>query len=78
MAHPASTNVVKVEIIGGCHQASIETSLTGKADVPVALDICDAAALVGYVDGVSSITVTAVDGTELAAGLKDSPCIGEP
>ena len=70
-------NPVKVKIIGGCHQASLETSFT-KADVITALHLCDAAAQVGYVDGVSSITVTGADGHELAAGLVGTDCIGEP
>jgi hypothetical protein len=66
-----------VTIIGGCHQATIATTL-GDADVSKALDICDAAAAVGYTGGVSSISVTSASGKELAIGLSTAPCIGEP
>ena len=76
-AHVGGSSIVEIKIIGGCHQASIATSLA-PTDVTKGLAICDAAAEVGYTDGVSSITVDAQDGKELAAGLKDSSCIGEP
>ena len=75
--HLNRPDVVAVTIIGGCHQASIATSLAA-TDVKAGLAICDSAAEVGYTDGVSSITVDAVDGKELAIGLKDASCIGEP
>lgn len=75
--HVASAAISGVTIIGGCHQASIATSLAA-TDVKAGLAICDSAAEVGYTDGVSSITVDAVDGKELAIGLKDASCIGEP
>jgi hypothetical protein len=75
--HLARADVVSVTIIGGCHQASIETSLAA-TDVTGGLAICDGAAEVAYTDGVSSISVSAKDGKELAIGIKDSPCIGEP
>jgi hypothetical protein len=70
-------NPFTVKIIGGCHEADIETQLT-KADAIIALHLCDKAAEVGYEDGVSSITVTGADGHELAAGVLGTDCIGEP
>jgi hypothetical protein len=75
--HLARADVVSVTIIGGCHQASIATSLAA-TEVAGGLAICDGAAEVAYTDGVSSISVSAADGKELAIGLKDAPCIGEP
>jgi hypothetical protein len=66
-----------VSIIGGCHEASIDTSLApGMASVSAALTICDAAAKVAYAQGLLSVTVSGTDGHELAAGLRDSQCIG--
>jgi len=75
--HLNRPDVVAVTIIGGCHQASITTTLA-PADVTAGLAICDSAAAVGYTGGISSITVDAANGKELSAGLKDAPCIGEP
>ncbi len=76
-AHLARADVVEVKVIGGCHQASIATTLA-PTDVKSGLDICDAAAAVGYTGGISSITVDAVNAKELAAGLQGASCIGEP
>ena len=61
---------------GGCHDATIVTTLT---DVTKALAICDAAAKIGYPAGdISSITVTGANGKELSIGVKGQECIGEP
>jgi hypothetical protein len=75
--HVDRPEVLAVTIIGGCHQAAIATSLDS-GDATTGLAICDSAAEVAYVDGISSITVSAANNKELAAGLKDAPCIGEP
>ena len=71
------TDISEIRIIGGCHMAFIATTLAA-TDVKGALAICDKAAEVAYTDGVSSITVAASDAKELAIGLKDAQCIGEP
>jgi hypothetical protein len=69
-----SDAVKKIQVIGGCHEVSIETSLgpDAKADGE---KLCDAAAKVAYDDQISSITVSGADGHELAAGIKGMPCI---
>lgn len=73
----ALPGVTKVQIIGGCHQASIETSLApGIASFTAALAICDAAAKAAYDNGLSSVSVDGSDGHELAAGINGAPCIG--
>ncbi len=76
-AHLARADVVEVTIIGGCHQANITTTLA-PTDITAGLAICDAAAEVGYTGVLSSITVEAANGKELAAGLENLTCIGEP
>jgi hypothetical protein len=62
---------------GGCHDATIVTSL-GPSDSAKGLAICDSAAEVAYTGDTSSITVLAANNKELAIGIKDQPCIGEP
>jgi hypothetical protein len=76
-AKETATAVTKIEIIGGCSMVNITTSLADDA-VSAALDICDQAAEVAYVGKVSSVSVESRAGKELAAGIKGSPCIGEP
>lgn len=69
-----SSAVTKIQIIGGCSQVSIETSLapTAKAD---GVKICDEAAKVAYTGDVVSISVGGSDGHELSAGFKGNGCI---
>jgi hypothetical protein len=69
-----SSAVTKIQVIGGCSQVSIETSLppTAKAD---GVKICDEAAKVAYTGDVVSISVGGSDGHELSAGFKGNGCI---
>jgi len=68
--------IVSISSEGGCHDATIVTTLTDSA---LGLAICDAAAEVAYVAGdISSITVTGANNKELSIGIKGAPCIGEP
>jgi hypothetical protein len=75
--HLARPDVVSVTTEGGCHDATIVTSL-GPSDSVKGLAICDSAAEVAYAGDISSITVLAANNKELAIGIKDQPCIGEP
>ncbi len=76
--HLASrTDIVSVTTEGGCHDATIVTSL-GPTDSTAGLAICDSAAEVAYTGDISSITVLAASTKELAIGIKGQPCIGEP
>jgi len=71
--------VTKVDTIAACHEVDIQTNLPGgvlgSPSATKGTEICDAAAMVAYQGDVSSITVTATDGHELAAGLSTAPCI---
>lgn len=75
--HLTQPAVVSVTTDGGCHDATIATSL-GASDSATGLAICDSAAEVAYTGDISSITVLAADNKELAIGIKGAPCIGEP
>ncbi len=74
---PADTAATTGTGEGGCHDATIVTSL-GPDDSAIGLAICDSAAEVAYAGDISSITVTAADTKELAVGIKGQPCIAEP
>ncbi len=71
--------VTKVQTIAACHEVDIQTNLPsgvlGSPSATTGAQICEAAATVAYQGDVSSITVSATDGHEIAAGLKSSPCI---
>jgi hypothetical protein len=73
------TEVTKVHMIAACHEVDIRTNLSsgvlGSPSATKGTDICEAAAKAAYQDDVSSITVTAADGHEIAAGLKSADCI---
>ncbi len=75
--HLTQPDVVSVTTEGGCHDATIVTSLE-PSDAAKGLAICDSAAEVAYTGDISSITVTAANNKELAIGIKGQPCIGEP
>ena len=75
--HLIQPGVVSVTTEGGCHDATIVTSL-GASESATGLAICDSAAEVAYTGDISSITVLAADSKELAIGIKGAPCIGEP
>ena len=70
-------DVVSVTTDGGCHDATIVTTL-GPSDVTAAVAICDAASVVAYAGDLSSVTVLAANNKELSIGIKGSSCIGEP
>jgi hypothetical protein len=75
--HLARADVVSVTTEGGCHDATIVTSLD-PGDSATGLAICDSAAKVAYAGDISSITVLAANNKELAIGIKGQECIGEP
>jgi hypothetical protein len=75
--HLARPDVVSVTTEGGCHDATIVTSLA-PGDSATGLAICDSAAEVAYAGDISSITVLAANNKELAIGIKGQECIGEP
>ena len=75
--HLARPDVVSVTTEGGCHDATIVTSL-GPTDSATGLAICESAADVAYAGDISSITVLAANTKELAIGIKGQSCIGEP
>jgi hypothetical protein len=72
----ATAAITEITLDGGCHELNIATSLGD--DVTAALAICDAAAAFVYTGKISSIRVESATSRELAIGLKDSQCIGEP
>jgi hypothetical protein len=72
----ATAAITQITLDGGCHELNIATSLGD--DVTAALAICDAAAAFVYTGKISSIRVESSTSQELAIGLKDSQCIGEP
>jgi hypothetical protein len=69
-----SSAVTKIQVIGGCTEVSIETSLapTAKDD---GVKICDEAAKVAYTGNVMAVSVDGSDGHELSAGIKGAPCV---
>jgi hypothetical protein len=68
--------IISITNEGGCHDATIVTSLT---DPTKGLAICKAAEAVAYAAGdISSITVTGANDKELSIGIKGQSCIGEP
>jgi hypothetical protein len=68
--------IISITNEGGCHDATIVTSLT---DSTKGLAICQAAEAVAYTAGdVSSITVTGANDKELSIGIKGQSCVGEP
>jgi hypothetical protein len=72
--------VTGVQMIGGCGQVSVETSLPpgsiGTSSATTAAAICTAVSRVAYGGSVYGVSVDGQDGHELAAGVKDHPdCI---
>ena len=68
--------IISITNEGGCHDATIVTSLTEQTK---GLAICKAAEAVAYAAGdISSITVTGANDKELSIGIKGQSCIGEP
>ena len=73
-----SADVTGIKVIGGC-MVSVATSLQpGAAGASAALALCDRAAEAAYAAGAKSISFDSIAKHELAAGIKGSPCIGEP
>lgn len=78
-ATAAGGYVTGVQVIGGCTQVSLKTSLERGADgAAAATGICEIAAAAAYEKGVGAVSVESADGKELAIGIKGSPCIGQP
>lgn len=75
--HLARPDVVSVTTEGGCRDALIVTTLDA-SDWQTGLAICESAEETAYAGDIYSITVLAADETELAIGIKDASCIGEP
>lgn len=75
--HLARPDVVSVTTEGGCRDALIVTTLDA-SDWQTGLAICESAEETAYAGDLLSITVLAADETELAIGIKDASCIGEP
>jgi hypothetical protein len=72
------SHITRVNVIGGCTQLSVETTLTSGAG-GTAIKICEALIKVAYVGNVSSVSVDGSDRHELAAGEKGiDGCIGQP
>jgi len=71
--------VVDVQMIAGCSEVDIATSLApgvlGSPSASTAVTICTAAAAVAYQGAVSSITLDATDHSEVATGIKGQDCI---
>jgi hypothetical protein len=72
-------DVVGVQMIAGCTEVDIATSLApgvlGSPSAEEAVKICAAAAAVAYQGAVSSITLDATDHSEVATGIKGQDCI---
>ncbi len=75
--HLARPDVVSVTTEGGCRDALIITTLDA-SDWQTGLAICESAEETAYAGDIYSITVLAADETELAIGIKEASCIGEP
>jgi hypothetical protein len=74
----SSTDVTDIKVIGGC-MVSVSTGLqAGSAGAGAAQDLCDQAADAAYAAGAKSLSINSITKTELAIGIKGSPCIGEP
>lgn len=72
--------VTGVQVIGGCGEISVATTLPpgslGTPSATRATAICAAVSKVAYVGSIYGVTVVGQDGHELAAGIKDQPdCI---
>jgi len=73
----AGGTVTDVKVIGQCTTVSVSTTLTPDADgSQVAKALCTTAGAEAYGKGITSVSIDAADGTELAIGIKDAPCIG--
>ncbi|WP_216916516.1 hypothetical protein [Nocardia noduli] len=70
--------VADVSIVGQCTTVAIRTALPDDSSgAETARRICTAAATVAYSGEVTGISVTGVDGSELAVGIDGAPCIGD-
>ena len=76
-AQVTAPEIISVTTEGGCHDATIVTSLAA-SETAKALEICDAAAVIAYAGDLSSVTVSGAGDKEMAIGIKGQPCIGEP
>jgi hypothetical protein len=73
-------DVTRINVIGGCHYVSIETTIDGNgfANATTGREICDSASEVAYSGAILGITVTDRAGHERASGAKGEPCNGFP
>jgi hypothetical protein len=73
-------DVTRINVIGGCHYVSIETTMDGNGFVNATTgqQICDSATEVAYSGGILGITVTDRAGHERASGANGEPCSGFP
>jgi hypothetical protein len=73
-----ASEVTDIKLLGGC-MVSVSTNLQPGADgARAAQALCDQAADVAYAAGAKSVSIDSMVKHELAAGIKGSPCIGEP
>ncbi|WP_285504471.1 hypothetical protein [Actinokineospora sp. NBRC 105648] len=67
--------VTGAEVVGHCTRLVVSTSLKAAGEVSDrATTICDDAAVLAYGFGIGSVSVRAVDSSELATGIKGAPC----
>jgi hypothetical protein len=73
-------DVIRINVIGGCHYVAIETSMDGNGftNATTARQICDTATEVAYSSGILGITVTDRANHERASGANGEPCSGFP
>lgn len=75
----SSGYVTDVRVMGQCTMVSVSTSLAADTDGAMAAKgLCEIAAVQAYSKGIGSVSIDAKDGTELAIGIKDAPCIAQP
>ncbi|MFC9659678.1 hypothetical protein ACFVJ5_05525 [Nocardia sp. NPDC127606] len=70
--------VTGISIAGQCTTVVIATTLADDSSgADTAHRICRAAAAVAYTNDITSISVTAADGSELSVGIEGASCIGD-
>ena len=77
-AHLTDASVTGVDVVGACSRVVVNTSLHDSGDAGTAADICTAAGQVAYTGQPSSVSVESASHKELAIGLKQAACLGEP
>ena len=77
-AHLTDASVTGVDVVGACSRVVVNTSLHDSGDAGTAADICTTAGEVAYTGQPSSVSVESASHKELAIGLKQAACLGEP